>query len=157
MHCVMDSPVGHLHIACDDTGITQVSRTADHLLPARSPLLQACVQQLTEYFAGQRRDFNLPLSLHGTAFQLRAWQALQAIPYGETRSYGQQAAMMGSPRACRAVGGANHRNPVCIIVPCHRVIGSGGALTGYGAGLDMKAYLLDMERRYVHAGQSRSV
>ena len=101
--------------------------------------------QLTAYFEGSLRRFSIPLDLRGTPFQLAVWQALQAIPYGEVRSYGDIARMIGRPRAVRAVGMANHDNPVPIIVPCHRVIGSNRALTGYGGGLDLKERLLQLE------------
>ena len=105
------------------------------------------VRELEEYFAGERKTFTVPLDMRGTDFQKRAWEALTGIPYGETRSYGQQAAMLGNPHAGRAVGLANGSNPVSIIVPCHRVVGSNGKLTGYGGGLHRKQALLDLERR----------
>lgn len=111
-----------------------------------SPLLAAARDQLEEYFRGDRREFSLPLAPVGTPFQLSCWGALIAIPYGETRSYGQIAMAVGRPAACRAVGGANHRNPIAIIIPCHRVIGADGSLTGYGGGLSVKARLLELER-----------
>lgn len=113
---------------------------------AETALIAAAASQLTEYFAGSRRDFDLPLAYHGTNFQVRVWKALQTVPYGETRTYGEVAALIGNPRASRAVGSANHRNPLVIVVPCHRVIGSDGSLTGYGGGLPIKRYLLDLER-----------
>ena len=100
---------------------------------------------MEEYFAGQRKEFSLPLAPKGTEFQLRVWQALLQIPYGETRSYGELAAMVGNPKACRAVGGANHRNPLSILIPCHRVVGTGGSLTGYAGGLSVKEFLLKLE------------
>ncbi len=102
-------------------------------------------QQLTEYFSGERKDFDLPLSLHGTEFQLRVLEELKTIPYGETTSYGDIAKRIGRPKAVRAVGAANGRNPIPIIVPCHRVIGSSGHLTGFGGGLDTKTALLRLE------------
>jgi methylated-DNA-[protein]-cysteine S-methyltransferase len=102
-------------------------------------------QQLTEYFAGKRKDFDLPLSLRGTEFQLRVLEELKTIPYGETTSYGDIAKRIGRPKAVRAVGAANGRNPIPIIVPCHRVIGSSGDLTGFGGGLDTKTALLRLE------------
>ena len=102
-------------------------------------------KQLDEYFAGRFRRFTLPLDLRGTPFQRQVWDALLDIPYGETRSYGDVARALGRPRSARAVGGANHVNPVAIVVPCHRVIGSNGSLTGYGGGLDRKKALLDLE------------
>ncbi len=104
------------------------------------------IAQLREYFAGSRTQFDLPLAPAGTAFQLDAWTALRAIPYGETRSYTEQAAALGRPRAVRAVGSANGRNPIAIVVPCHRVVGSRGGLTGYGGGVDRKRWLLAHEQ-----------
>lgn len=144
--CVIDSPVGRLRIEAEADGISAVERTEEALSPAATPLLQECQRQLDAYFAGGLTDFSLPLHLSGTPFRLRCWEALRSIPYGETRSYGEMAAMVGNPKACRAVGGANHHNPVSIIVPCHRVIGADGSLTGYGGGLDMKAWLLAHEQ-----------
>ena len=108
-------------------------------------MLRAATEQLGEYFAGTRKDFDLPLAPEGTPFQQKSWEALRAIPYGETISYGEQARRLGSPSAVRAVGAANGRNPISIIVPCHRVIGSDGSLTGFAAGLDAKAWLLRHE------------
>lgn len=110
-------------------------------------LLEEAARQLREYFAGQRREFDLPLRLRGTAFQMQVWQVLQAIPYGEVRTYGEIARAIGKPKACRAVGMANHNNPISIIVPCHRVVGAGGSLTGYGGGLENKRFLLELEKR----------
>ncbi|MCL2210959.1 MAG: methylated-DNA--[protein]-cysteine S-methyltransferase [Treponema sp.] len=110
-----------------------------------SSLLKEAVKQLSEYFNKKRRIFNLPLLLHGTDFQIKVWEALKNIPFGETRSYAQLAAAVGNPKACRAVGMANNKNPVAIIIPCHRVIGSDGSLTGYAGGLKIKKILLDLE------------
>ncbi|HTR51533.1 MAG TPA: methylated-DNA--[protein]-cysteine S-methyltransferase [Kofleriaceae bacterium] len=115
-----------------------------------SRVLARAATQLDEYFAGTRRTFDLPLAPHGTGFQQRVWRALCAIPFGATSSYGELARAIGRPAASRAVGAANGRNPIAIIVPCHRVIGANGTLTGYGGGLATKAWLLDHERR--HAG-----
>ncbi|MGN0779489.1 MAG: methylated-DNA--[protein]-cysteine S-methyltransferase [Aristaeellaceae bacterium] len=143
--CVMDSPVGHLLLVADEQGICGVNRTDRPLSAPSTPLLAACAEQLTAYFAGELRVFDLPLHVHGTAFQCKVWAALQEIPYGQTISYGELARRIGQPKAARAVGGANHRNPICIIIPCHRVIGAAGQLTGYGGGLDMKASLLRLE------------
>jgi len=112
-----------------------------------TPLIRKAAAQLDEYFKGKRKTFDLPLALHGTAFQTRVWEALQNIPYGQTVSYGQIAAAAGNPKACRAAGMANNRNPVTIIIPCHRVIGSDGSLTGYAGGLELKQKLLLLERR----------
>ena len=151
MHCVIPSPVGHLRIDVTDDAISAVNRTAEELLSPATPLLAECARQLDAYFAGQLTAFDLPLHMAGTPFRMKVWQALCAIPYGETRSYGDLARMIGQPGASRAVGGANHHNPICIIVPCHRVIGADGSLTGYGEGLDMKEYLLELERKYRHA------
>ena len=103
--------------------------------------------QLEEYFAGKRRDFDLPLDVRGTEFQKRVWEQLRRIPFGKTASYGDIARRIGSVNACRAVGAANGRNPISIIVPCHRVIGANGALTGFGGGLEAKAFLLEHEAR----------
>jgi methylated-DNA-[protein]-cysteine S-methyltransferase len=114
---------------------------------ADAAVLAEAARQLAEYFDGQRQDFDLPLALDGTAFQRRVWDALLGIGYGETVSYGQLAGQIGRPTAARAVGLANGRNPVSIIVPCHRVVGSDGSLTGYGGGLDNKQRLLELERR----------
>lgn len=114
----------------------------DRSLPAP---LAAAAAQLAEYFAGERTSFDVPLAPHGTPFQLRVWRALREIPYGTTWSYGELARRIGKPSAVRAVGLANGRNPIPIIVPCHRVIGADGSLTGYGGGLDRKRYLLGLE------------
>jgi methylated-DNA-[protein]-cysteine S-methyltransferase len=126
-----------------------------HRLPAESlgerdesvPLFVEAARQLTAYFAGRLIDFEVPVRLHGTPFQRRVWAALVDIPYGDTISYGELAARIGQPTAARAVGLANGRNPVAVIVPCHRVVGSTGSLVGYGGGLDRKRYLLRLEQR----------
>lgn len=144
----MDSPVGHLLIEADEQGLTALDRTDKPLSPPDTPLLTEAVRQLSAYFDGTLTDFDLPLHLTGTPFQLRCWQALRTIPYGETISYGEQARRIGSPKATRAVGGANHRNPISIVVPCHRVIGADGSLTGYGGGLGMKRWLLEHEQKH---------
>jgi len=107
--------------------------------------LQPYIVELEQYFAGKRREFSFPLDLRGTDFQLACWRALLAIPYGETRSYADIARAVGKPNACRAVGMANNRNPIAIVVPCHRVIASDGTLCGYGGGLDVKRKLLELE------------
>ena len=108
-------------------------------------MLIETIRQLEEYFAGIRKEFDIPLSMKGTEFQMEDWKALCTIPYGETRTYGQIAAQIGRPKASRAVGMANHNNPISVIVPCHRVIGAGGKLVGYGGGLDVKEALLTLE------------
>lgn len=146
------SPVGNLLLVSDGVALTRLERAPAAGRRDACPVLRQTVAELEEYFAGRRRRFTVPLAPAGTAFQQAAWAALRQIPYGETRSYGQQAAAIGRPRAARAIGQANHRNPISILIPCHRVIGAGGQLTGYGGGLDMKAYLLALERR-VLAGE----
>jgi methylated-DNA-[protein]-cysteine S-methyltransferase len=113
-----------------------------------SPVLEQARHQLAEYFSGTRRTFSLPLHPKGTPFQQTVWQALQQIPYGETRSYGEVAQMIGNPNACRAVGLANNRNPLAIFIPCHRVIGTDGRLTGYAGGLHVKRLLLSLEAEH---------
>ncbi len=110
-----------------------------------TPLIARAGEELGEYLAGRRKTFDLPLAPSGTPFQHQVWKALEEIPYGETRSYGQLAAAIGRPGAARAVGQANHRNPISIFIPCHRVIGGDGSLTGYGGGMDIKEFLLRLE------------
>ncbi|CVI67192.1 Methylated-DNA--protein-cysteine methyltransferase, constitutive [Clostridiales bacterium CHKCI001] len=113
-----------------------------------SPILQEARVQLEEYFAGGRKEFTLPLQLDGTAFQVSVWRALLQIPYGEVRSYGEIAKAVGNPKSSRAVGMANHKNPIMVVVPCHRVIGANGALVGYAGGLEKKQYLLNLEKAH---------
>lgn len=158
---VTDSPIGPLLLTADDGGLTRLymevrKHGPDEVQPEwrrdNSAFTEAC-RQLDEYFAGERTVFDLPLNPAGTPFQLRVWEALKTIPYGEIRSYGEIAEQIGRPGAARAVGLANGRNPISIVVPCHRVIGASGALTGYGGGLERKQYLLDLETR-VSAGQA---
>lgn len=148
-YAVYPFPFGQLKIGYRDDAVTLLMRTDE---PARdegrTPLTDLVFQQVTEYLNGQRRDFDFPYVLQGTEFQQRVWRALCAIPYGETRTYGEVAAAVGSPKAARAVGMANHRNPILIAVPCHRVIGADGRLVGYGSGLDMKEALLRLEKKY---------
>lgn len=150
--CFVETPVGVLELVEDGKGILSLSfgpSTAAEKIPEEdTPLLVEAKKQLGEYFSGHRKEFDLPLSLHGTEFQMRDWQALLAIPYGETRSYGDIAKMIGCPKGSRAVGMANRCNPVAIIIPCHRVIGSDGKLTGYAGknkALHIKEYLLKLE------------
>lgn len=140
----IETPIGPLTLQADEAAVTAIRFGADGAQDA-SPLLDAAEAQLREYFAGARRTFDLPLAPHGTAFQQRVWAALRAIPYGETRTYGELAAAIGSPNASRAVGMANHRNPISIVIPCHRVIGANGTLTGYAGGLEVKRKLLALE------------
>jgi methylated-DNA-[protein]-cysteine S-methyltransferase len=154
----IDTPVGELRIIASERGVRailwgaeDVARIAsideDELHEGRTALLDTAVEQLEEYFAGTRRDFDLPLDPLGTPFQQAAWMVLRTIPYGKTISYGQQARQLGDPNKARAVGAANGKNPLSIVVPCHRVIGSSGQLTGFAAGLDVKSWLLDHERQ----------
>lgn len=144
---LIDSPVGLLTLRAEDGALTAIlfgdQRTG---LPGSDQVLDQAEAELKEYFAGERKKFTVPVRLTGTEFQKKVWAALEEIPYGGTATYGEIAARIGSPKACRAVGTANHHNPVPIIVPCHRVIGAGGSLTGYGGGLEVKAYLLTLER-----------
>ncbi|MCL2765659.1 MAG: methylated-DNA--[protein]-cysteine S-methyltransferase [Treponema sp.] len=111
-----------------------------------TPIIKKAAKQFNDYFNGKLKVFDLPLALHGTVFQLKIWNALQVIPYGETRSYGQLAAMIENPKASRAAGMANNRNPAAIIIPCHRIIGHDGSLTGYAGGLELKQQLLNLEK-----------
>lgn len=145
----LPSPVGELTLTQEGDCLTGLyfGRLPCQGQEGPTPLLEETTRQLSEYFAGNRREFTLPLLLKGTPFQRRVWDALKTIPYGETRSYGELAKAIGSPKSCRAVGGANHRNPISIIVPCHRVVGASGSLTGYGGGLENKRFLLDLEHR----------
>jgi O-6-methylguanine DNA methyltransferase len=165
LYTIVESPIGPLFMAVSDRGM--VALEFDERLPGQQTIrpnprdLRAenstvrftesasaiCVyaRQLQEYFAGQRRHFDFPLDLRGTGFQLACWQALLAIPYGETRSYADIARAVGRPQGFRAVGMANNRNPVAIVVPCHRVIASDGSLCGYGGGLEIKRKLLELE------------
>src|SRR4051794_31263728 len=149
-YSTLATPIGDLLLTADDDGAltalhlpnrhgdtSGLQRDDEHLGPARA--------QLTEYFAGERTAFDLPLRPIGAPFQLRVWEALLEIPYGETTSYGELARRIGAPGAARAVGAANGANPLAIVVPCHRVIGASGALTGYGGGLECKRALLDLE------------
>ena len=140
----IETPIGPLTLEADENAVTAIRFSAGGAQDA-SPLLDAAEAQLREYFAGARRTFDLPLAPHGTAFQQRVWTASRTIPYGETRTYGELAAAIDSPNASRAVGMANHRNPIPIIIPCHRVIGANGTLTGYAGGLEIKRRLLALE------------
>jgi len=114
--------------------------------PQNAPVAKACIEELEAYFAGTLREFTVPIKLRSTDFRMRVWAALMTIPYGETISYKELAQRIGQPKAIRAVGGANHHNPISIIVPCHRVIGASGTLTGYGGGLGNKEFLLALEK-----------
>jgi methylated-DNA-[protein]-cysteine S-methyltransferase len=160
-HTVLDSPIGPLTLVADDSALVGLYMDVRGHEPEPATLgepvsaepaeaghvLAAAASQLQAYFAGRLTGFDLPLTLAGTQFQRTVWAALQTIPYGETISYGQLADQIGQPSASRAVGLANGRNPVSIVVPCHRVVGADGSLTGYGGGLDRKRYLLALEQR----------
>ncbi|HYM54367.1 MAG TPA: methylated-DNA--[protein]-cysteine S-methyltransferase [Solirubrobacteraceae bacterium] len=150
----IDSPIGELLLLGDGEALhglyMQAGRRPISVAPGweRSPGAFAGVaEQLGEYFAGRRTDFDVPLEMEGTPFQLRVWEALREIGYGETISYGELARRIGNPSASRAVGMANGCNPIAVIVPCHRVIGANGTLTGYGGGVERKRLLLDLEAR----------
>jgi methylated-DNA-[protein]-cysteine S-methyltransferase len=143
------SPLGALHLCAESdelVGIELPGRAAPAGVERRTDVLVRTAEQLAEYFAGERQEFDLPLAPRGTGFQTLVWRTLVRIPYGETWSYGELARAIRRPAASRAVGAANGRNPIPIIMPCHRVIGSNGSLTGYGGGLPIKRWLLDHER-----------
>jgi methylated-DNA-[protein]-cysteine S-methyltransferase len=156
--CYVESPIGRLMLTSDDTSLTGLYMNLYRNKPTKRPTpgtdwiqngtkepLRKAAQQLQEYFSGSRREFDLPLNPHGTEFQQRVWRELTKIPFGETRSYGQLAKRIGNPNGSRAVGLANGRNPIAIIVPCHRVIGADGSLTGFGGGIERKEWLLNHE------------
>lgn len=153
-YAFLDSPIGRLMLTTDGEALTGLYmdmpcgwpiRTQGHAQSAHAGVLPLAMQQLEEYFAGKRRDFDVPLRLHGTEFQQRVWKTLLEIAHGDTWSYGQMARRIEKPTASRAVGLANGSNPISIIVPCHRVIGANGSLTGYGGGLERKQWLLAHE------------
>jgi methylated-DNA-[protein]-cysteine S-methyltransferase len=154
----LDTPVGPLTIVATGNALTGLAFgpvapgfATDPCL--EHPVLRQAVRELVEYFAGERRMFSVPVaSESGSVFDRRAWEFLKTIPYGQTTTYGHQASMLGAPSASRAVGGANGRNPIAIIVPCHRVIGANGSLTGFGGGVERKRWLLDHERRVAGLG-----
>jgi len=156
----VETPIGTLTVVAADTGIRRIvwdgETPPDGAVEGTSDILDAAVCQIREYFAGARTTFDLPLALVGTPFQQKVWLELGSIPFGSTISYGEQARRVGRPQAARAVGAANGRNPVPVVLPCHRVIGSSGALTGFGGGLDTKRTLLDHEAA-VLAGMARRV
>jgi methylated-DNA-[protein]-cysteine S-methyltransferase len=152
-HTIIDSPIGPLTLVRGDEGLTGLYMPDHKPAPDEARFgdrddaaFADAVQQLGEYWAGERTGFDLPLAAVGTPFQQRVWAALRAIPYGETRTYGWIAEHLGQPTAVRAVGLANGRNPLSIVVPCHRVVGASGALTGYAGGVERKRFLLDHER-----------
>ncbi len=152
----VESPVGTLTVVASNDGLRAILwpdddpkrvRLADAVDDPTHPVIAMTVAQLAEYFAGERSEFDVPLDAVGTEFQRSAWDALRTIPYGTTVSYGEQAERMGDRRKARAVGAANGRNPISIVVPCHRVVGANGALTGFAGGTDTKAWLLAHEHR----------
>ena len=144
------TPAGSIVIVENGTAVTHVFfgrlMQPEHVEWKETPLLRRAARQLDEYFQGTRRTFDVPLSPQGTEFEQTVWKALQTIPHGETRSYGDIARQIGRPSACRAVGHANNQNPIGIIIPCHRVIGANGKLTGYAGGMTIKQYLLELEQ-----------
>lgn len=153
LHTTVDSPIGALLLLADAEGVLcglfmqdgRRPRRLDSRWRTEPGAFTAVCTQLDEYFTGRRRSFDLPLALHGTPFQRAVWEQLREIPYGETRSYGELVRRLGQPNAARAVGLANGDNPVAVIVPCHRVIGADGSLTGFGGGIERKRILLDLE------------
>jgi len=144
-----ETPLGAIWILESEGAITNISfsKPQDFEMGETS-LTSEAARQLTEYFNGKRKQFELPLKPNGTEFQKKAWGALLEIPYGETRSYKQQAELVGNSKASRAVGMSNNRNPIMIVIPCHRVVGANGDLTGYAGGLDVKRFLLDLEKSF---------
>jgi O-6-methylguanine DNA methyltransferase len=153
------SPLGELLLSASETALVGLHVVRGRHVPELQaewvhrpdhPVLAQARSQLRDYFLGGLRDFTVPLAPAGTPFQKRAWAALLAIPYGQTRSYGAQARAMGQPSATRAVGAANGRNPIAILIPCHRVLGADGTLTGYAGGLDVKRFLLELEGQGGH-------
>lgn len=156
----LTTPIGVMILTANDHAVTRIAFADDspdcnrpeaeasevRTIETAGPLLRQAARELEEYFAGTRCAFTFALSASGTPFQLRVWEALRAIPYGETRTYAQIAAAVGNPRASRAVGMANNRNPIPVVIPCHRVVGASGSLTGYAGGLDKKSFLLGLEQ-----------
>lgn len=150
-HKIYKTPIGHITIVENGTAITHIHFGEPDDLQSygtdrSTQLLEMAFTQLSEYFSGRRTVFDLPLCPAGTEFQQKVWRALQEVPYGETRTYGEIAARVGSPKASRAVGMANHHNPIAIVIPCHRIIGKNGRLTGYAGGLPIKQTLLRLEK-----------
>ena len=143
-----ETPVGKLCIGEENGSVTRIawSKVPEEYILAETELILRCKMQLEEYFRGERKTFDLPLAPKGTVFQQKVWNALTEIPYGETRTYGEIAAAVGNPGAARAVGMANNKNPIGIIVPCHRVVGAGGKLVGYAGGMGKKEWLLKLEK-----------
>lgn len=158
----IESPVGKLRLVADESALVAIlwecdkagrARFAEAMPGPDHAILDAAERELAEYFAGERTSFDVPLRPEGTEFQRRVWRELQQIPYGSSCSYGELARAIGRPTACRAVGAANGQNPLCIVVPCHRVIGQNGKLTGFAGGLEAKSYLLALEQRALSSGR----
>lgn len=150
MYCIFfDTPLGRIELASENgntiSRLCFLSETALEKAQCETPVLRWARAQLLEYFGGTRKSFDLPLAPRGTVFQRKVWNSLLRIPYGQTRSYGDVAVTLGKPGAAKAVGGACHRNPIPILIPCHRVVGADGGLTGFGCGLDLKQELLNLE------------
>lgn len=146
----IDTPIGTMIATADENGIASLDFTdkTPQIIISKHPLLLQLEKELHEYFAGKLKTFTLPLNPHGTPFQKQVWETLQTIPYGETISYAQEAEIFGNPKAVRAVANANGRNPIAILIPCHRVIASGGGLGGYSGGIDKKEFLLELEQKF---------
>ncbi len=169
----METPIGVIGLAATNKGLCWISfdtgegsimslkrwgktwLLCEHVIKEETPLLKDAVKQFQEYFKGERNEFDLPLDMYGTSFQKMVWEQLLRIPYGQVRSYKDVALALGAGKAVRAVGGANNRNPLSIIVPCHRVCGSNGALVGYGGGLNIKEYLLNLEASVIEKRESK--
>jgi len=148
---VIDSPIGRITLLAEDNSITGLyfgEAYKDVQLKDNDAVLDQCEKELTAYFAGELQKFTVPVRAIGTPFRMQVWEVLSRIPYGETVSYRDIAIGIGNPKSVRAVGGANHNNPISIIIPCHRVIGANGSLTGYGGGLDAKKWLLELEVKH---------
>ena len=147
MNSIIKTPIGNIEITEDNGKIISIKKTEKNIISTDNKILLQAEKELKEYFDGKRKKFTLPLDLRGTDFQLRVWNVLREIPYGETRSYKEVALAAGNEKASRAVGMANNKNPILIVVPCHRVIGSNGAMTGFACGLDVKKKLLELEKK----------
>lgn len=147
MNSIIKTPIGNIEITEDNGKIISIKKTEKNIISTDNKILLQAEKELKEYFDGKRKKFTLPLDLRGTDFQLRVWNVLRKIPYGETRSYKEVALAAGNEKASRAVGMANNKNPILIVVPCHRVIGSNGAMTGFACGLDVKKKLLELEKK----------
>lgn len=145
-YALYQSPLGWITLAEKDGALAELRFKKVNEVFSSTPLLQEAATQLDAYFSGRLQKFDLPLAPQGTPFQLRVWQELRNIPYGEVISYQELASWCGNLKACRAVGQANNRNPIAIIVPCHRVVGKSGKLVGYAGGLHLKQFLLDLEK-----------